>query len=219
MAKKQAVDFQKLMELGKKISENIVLCEDGKYRWLYSMSLYRNPTIFLLVWKIFFFVTLGILAFVVILDVIDWGWNMENIAEILQGYALFLLGMTLLVGAGYLIYAFMMGGRYLVLFEMDEKGVNHMQFPAQARKAGLVSGATVVAGLLAGNVTTVGVGLTSARSTLYSDFSGVRSVKAYPRSHVIKVNGLLVHNQVYAAAEDFDFVLGFITSHCEKLKQ
>ncbi|HBZ58208.1 MAG TPA: hypothetical protein DEO49_03540, partial [Sutterella sp.] len=134
------------MELGKKISENIVLCEDGKYRWLYSMSLYRNPTIFLLVWKIFFFVTLGILAFVVILDVIDWGWNMENIAEILQGYALFLLGMTLLVGAGYLIYAFMMGGRYLVLFEMDEKGVNHMQFPAQARKAGLVSGATVVAG-------------------------------------------------------------------------
>ena len=34
----------------------VTQCEDGKYRWSYAMSLYKNPTIFLLVWKIFFFI-------------------------------------------------------------------------------------------------------------------------------------------------------------------
>lgn len=144
---------------------------------------------------------------------------MESIAEILQGYALFVLGITVMVGAGYLVYAFIMGGQYLVLFEMDEKGVNHVQLPTQARKAGLISGATAAAGLLAGSVTAVGVGLTSARTSLYSEFSGVRKVQASPGRNLIKVNGLLSRNQVYAADGDFDFVLDFITSRCGNLKK
>jgi hypothetical protein len=127
--------------------------------------------------------------------------------------------MTVMVGTGYLVYAFIMGGQYLVLFEMDEKGVNHVQLPAQARKAGLISGATAAAGLLAGSVTAVGVGLTSARTSLYSEFSGVRKVQASPERNLIKVNGLLSRNQVYAADEDFDFVLDFITSRCGNLKK
>ncbi len=205
-----------MMAQGEKISENIVFCADGKYRWTYEMSLYKNPSIFLLVWKILFFVTLGIFAFIMIIDVIDWGWKTENLVGIFKVFVYFMFGMTVLVGVGYLLYALIMGGKYLVLFEMDEKGINHSQLPEQAKKARIISALTVLAGVLSRRVTTVGVGLNSSRTEMYSEFSRVRDVKAYPSLHLIKVNGRLMHNQVYASAEDFDFVLGYITSHCSE---
>ena len=211
-------DFRQLMARGEKISENIVFCADGKYRWTYAMSLYKDPSIFLLVWKIFFFVTLGIFAFIIILDVINWGWKTENIADILKTFTFFIIGMTVLVGLGYLLYALIMGGKYQALFEMDEHGINHAQLPEQAKKARIISWLTVLAGLLSRRVTTVSVGLNSARTEMYSDFSRVRKVKAFPSAHLIKVNGLLSHNRVYAAAEDFDFVLNYIMSHCPDKK-
>ena len=52
-------------------SRNIVFCPDGKYRWVYEMSLLKNPTVFFLVWKIFFFVFLGIFTFIIILDAVN----------------------------------------------------------------------------------------------------------------------------------------------------
>ena len=76
-----------------------------------------------------------------------------------------------------------------------------------------VSDLTVLAGPAAGNLTTVGVGMNAARTEMYSDFSRVRRVKAYPRRGLIKVNGLLQRNQVYAAPEDFAFVREFIEAH------
>ncbi len=72
----------------------------------------------------------------------------------------------------------------------------------------------MLAGLFSRRVTTVGVGLTSARTEMYSEFSLVHEVKAYPLSHMIKVNGRFMHNRVYATPEDFDFVLDYITSRC-----
>lgn len=203
---------------GKIISESILLCSDGKYRWTYEVSLYKNPAIFLLVWKIFFFVTLGIFTFIIALDVIDWGWNMENMLGILKIFVYFTIGMTVLTGVSYLLYALIMGGKYRVLFEMDEKGINHVQLPEQAKKARAISALTVLGGLLSRRVTTVGVGLNAARTEMYSDFSRVRAVKAFPSAHLIKVNGRFLHNQVYSGPEDFNFVLNYIRAHCPNAK-
>jgi hypothetical protein len=36
--------------------------------------------------------------------------------------------------------------------------------------------------------------------------------------HVIKVNQLFEHNQVYVRKEDFDFVYNYIKSRCPKAK-
>ena len=209
-------DISQLMAEGKKVSQNIVLCADGKYRWTYEMSLYRNPTIFLLVWKIFFFIFFAVFACVMIADVINWGT--KNIIGFLKFFFYFLIGMTVVIGLGYLIYAAIMGGKYSMLFEMDEVGINHKQMPNQARKATAVSTLTVLAGLFSRKATTVGVGINSARSEMYTDFPKVRKVLAYPHTNLIKVNGLLSHNQVYTETEDFDFVLQYITEHCPNLK-
>jgi hypothetical protein len=197
---------------GRRISDNITLCPDGKYRWVYELHLLKEPTIFFLIWKIFFFIVTGIFAFTFIIDTIEWG--LDDSLGSLKVYGYLLLGMTVLIGLGYLLYAAIMGGKYCVMFEMDEQGVNHKQMPRQAKKAELLSAITVLAGLAGGRLTTVGVGLTSSRTEMYSEFSRVKKVKAYPRRGLIKVNGTLSRNQVYAEREDFDFVLGYIRARC-----
>lgn len=206
---------EKKMQESKRISENIFLCEDGKYRWIYEMSLFKNPTVIILVWKIFFFILLGIFAFIMLMDVFSGYMNGERFLETLKILGYFIIGMTVLCALGYLLYAAIMGGKYIVMFEMDDKGVNHKQLPKQAKKAEWISLLTVLAGLASRNPTTVGVGLISARSEMYTRFANVRKIKAYPNRDLIKLNERLMHNQVYAAKEDFEFVYGYIKDHVD----
>ena len=205
-----------LMDRVEYVSTNIIFCADGKYRWVYELRLFRNPTVFLMIWKIFFFLFLGIFAVTMLGDVIRWG--VGALAENLRFLLYFFLGMTAVVGLGYAVYAAIMGGTYTVLFEMDEHGVNHRQVAPQAKKAKELGALAALAGAARGNFTTVGVGLNAQRTEMYSDFSGTRRVKACPRRHLIKVNGLLSHNQVYAEPEDFAFVKDYILAHCPNLK-
>jgi hypothetical protein len=101
-----------------------------------------------------------------------------------------------------------------VLFEMDERGVNHIQMEPQVKKAKLIGALTMLVGAAAGKPGVVGTGLLAgARTSMYSSFDAVKSVEAFPRRNLIKVNEFLCKNQVYAADEDFDFVLGFIRAH------
>ena len=204
---------------GTRVSNNITLGQDGKYRWTYEMSLIKNPTIFLLVWKIFFFIIVGIFGFIMILGMVE---NDDFFPDLflsdLKILGIFIGGMTALVWISCLIYAMMIGGKYIVEFEMDEHGINHAQTPAQAAKAKKIAKATFLMGAATNDLTTMGIGMNSARTEMYSDFSKVKKVKAYPRWNLIKVNQTLNHNQVYAAPEDFDFVKDFIIDHCTNLK-
>ena len=200
--------------------ERVTRCDDGKYRWVYEVNLFTDPTIFLLVWKIFFFIFLGVFGVIMISDAVQWSdFYPDRLLYDLKFLGYFLFGMTTVVGIACLIYAAVMGGKYCVLFEMDEKGVNHQQTPRQAKKARKLAAVTALAGAASGNLTAAGVGMNAARTEMYSEFSKVRKVKAYPRRHLIKVNGLLEHNQVYAAKEDFAFVRDYIVSHCGNLKE
>ena len=52
------------------------LCEDGKYRWKYEMNMLTNPTIFLTVFKIFFYIILvGFIIFGTFLYAIHGDWE------------------------------------------------------------------------------------------------------------------------------------------------
>lgn len=209
-----------LISEGERVSDNITLCPDGKYRWVYEMSLIKNPTIFLTVWKIFFFIITGIFGIIIISDWINWDdFFPDRLLGSLKVFVIFIAGMTVLVWVSCLIYAASMGGKYVVIFEMDEQGVNHKQVVWQAQKAAKLSALTTASGAASGNLTTMGVGLNSVRSEMYSEFSKVRKVKVCPRRHLIKVNERLGHNQVYAAPQDFDFVKEYILSHCTNLKR
>lgn len=217
--RKRKPSAENMMKAGEKVTPNIYLCSDGKYRWVYEMNLIKNPTVFVLVWKIFFFILLGIFAMILIVDAVEWGEIFsERFWDNLKWMGYFMIGMTVVVGLGYLVYAAIMGGKYIVVFEMDEKGINHIQHPKQVKKAEALAAITTFAGLATGNLSTAGAGM-NVRTEMSTDFSIVRRVKTYPRRHLIKLDGLLEHNQVYAEKEDYEFVKKYIFEHCTEAKK
>ena len=199
-------------------TSRVQLCQDGKYRWIYELNMYKNPSIIFVVFKIFGYIFLIAWAIMIIADLFRGeGWDMfwDNTKMMLIFCAVF----SVLTILAYLLVAASYGGKYIVLFEMDEEGVLHRQIKSQVKKAQVMGWLTVLAGVRAGNLTTVGVGLNSATKTSsYSSFDHVRNVKAYRSRNLIKVNELLEKNQVYATDEDFDFVYDYIRSHCPNVK-
>lgn len=194
--------------------QKVQLCTDGKYRWLYEMNMVTNPTIFLTVFKIFFWIILiGWLVFGFFLYVIhgDWKglWDMGK--AMLVVLAIFAV-LTLL---GVLFLAAVYGGKYKVLFEMDEKGIKHIQLPAQAAEAKKLGILTAFFGIATKKPGVAGAGILSAGKTAStSEFDKVRRVTARRALHLIKVNQFLERNQVYVSDDDFDFVYKYIKSRC-----
>ena len=199
-----------------RIGANIVRNPDGKYEWTYEVNLLKNPIFFFFVWKIFFFIFAGIFLLVNILDAVEWPgvYFSERLPANLRFCLFFLIGMTVVVALGYLIYAAVMGGKYCVGFEMDEKGIVHRQIALQAKKAKKIGAAAVLAGAATGRISTVGAGISAQKTEMYTEFSRVRKVILRPRRSLIKLNERIEHNQVYAAPEDFGFVSEFILSRC-----
>ena len=182
------------------------------------MNMLTNPTIFLTVLKVFGGVVIGLfVVFGFFLYVIhgDWAglWGMAKAMLIAMAV---LLGLTIL---GVLLVAAKYGGKYIVLFEMDEKGIVHQQEPKQFKKAQKMGAVTAMAGAAGGSFSTAGAGMLAAsKNASVSEFAKVRKVKPSRWLRVIKVNQPFNHNQVYVRKEDFDFVYGFIKSHCPKVK-
>lgn len=193
------------------------LCEDGRYRWTYSLDMYRNPSILLVVLKIFG-ILWGVILLTLYLPPLLRGWPEVSWTD-LKIWAIVLavfFGICLL---SYLIVARMYGGRYIVDFTMDEEKLVHSQHPSQARTARRLGALTALGGTVAKSPATAGAGMLAAsRTESSSDFSKVRTVKAFPRRNLIKVNQLLERNQVYVPDEDFDFVLEYIRSRCPRMK-
>lgn len=188
--------------------------DNGQYTWRYEISLIKNPSVFLLVWKILLISFAAIFLFIGLIDLKENG--VESLIPNLRIFLIIFGVITAITVIGYLIYAAIMGGKYIVDFTMDDKGVLHSQAPAQAKKARKLGAVTAIAGAASGKPGFAGIGINSTRTEMYSDFSKVKSVKAYPRRNIIKVNSPFNKNQVYASKEDFDFVLNYIRTHTNK---
>lgn len=190
------------------------LCDDGKYRWIYEMNMLTNPTIFLTVFKIFFYIILaGWLIFGTFLYLIHG--DFQGFLDFSKGALIAIVGMAALTFLGVLLLSAMYGGKYVVLFEMDEQEIKHIQLPRQVKKAQALSLLTALVGIAAKRPTTVGAGLlASGKTTSTSEYKKVRRVVARRALHLIKVNQLLEKNQIYVPDEDFDFVYEYIKSRC-----
>ena len=199
------------------ISYDVKLCEDGKYRWRYDLNLFKTAGIFLLIWRILFFIILAFFAVAMLADAFRFNdFYPERFMYNLRFFAYFVIGMTAISIISYLIYAGIMGGKYCVIFEMDEKGINHKQIPSQAEKAKKISEAAMLAGAASGRFSTIAVGRNAARSELYTEFSKVKRLKAYPKRNLIKLSAPFSHNRIYCKTENFEFVENYIISHCDK---
>ena len=200
------------------VTDRVILYDDGVYRWIGELNLYKNPTILFMLWKIFFFICIGIFVFTSLFDMGNRDFFWEGFLENLKFCGLITGGFLLLALIGYLVYALIMKGRYTVVFEMGKTGFTHRQIAAQAEKAQTISLLTTLAGLLAKNPTTVGVGLNSSRTAMSTDFDRVRSIQGFRRRGVIKVNEKFEKNQIYVLPEDYDFVWNFVKENCPQAK-
>lgn len=188
--------------------------EDGKYRWVYEFKLFRNPTILFVIYKIFFFIGVGEWVLTTLFSLGSRNFFWDGFLENTKVFLILTACLLALATLGYVVYALIMGGKYCVVFEMDEEGVRHTQLDSQFGKAKVISMLTSVAGAAAGNPGAVGTGiLAGAKNTMYSGFGIPAKVRAFPRRDTIKIDRALSHNQVYAEDADFDFVYKYIVSH------
>ena len=207
-------------QTGKQVTENIWLCPDGVYRWHYELNMLRNPAIILSVWKV-----LGIsfgAVFVLLLVADLFQGRIQSASDLGRTVMPFLILIALFFVISiisYLILAAMYGWKYIVLFEMTEDDVRHIQMPKQFKRAQALGWLTMLAGRSAGKPAAAQLGLNiAARNTSISQFKKVQVLKPRRRRNTIYVNQRLDRNQVYAGEADFDFVEKFILAHCAQAK-
>lgn len=196
-------------------SGDIRLCPDGKYRWYYEYRMMKNPTVLFTVWKVMMLAAL----FPVIVVLFSELHNgvLSAVRQSLLVFGIVFGALFVLSGVGYFILAAIYGFQYIVLFEMDEKGITHAQQEKQYKKAQAISWLTVIGGAAAGKPGTMGTGiLAGTKQKITSEFKNVSSVTGMKKRNTIKVNQRFAKNQVYVKSEDYDFVWKYITSRCKK---
>ncbi|MBR3740250.1 MAG: zinc ribbon domain-containing protein [Clostridia bacterium] len=216
--RKSAVRSQEDIK-GERVADTIYLCQDGKYRWVYEMPMLKNPTILYTVWKVLGISFGAVFLLFQIINLFEDNFSVESLLSSLKVFGLLALAFLIISIIAYIIVAATYGWKYVVLFEMDEKQIKHIQISKQHDKAEILGLITALVGVAANKPTTAGIGLTAAaRTSSTSEYAHVKSVKSFPRRHVIKISQGLDHNQVYAEGADYDFALEYIKSHCPKAK-
>ncbi len=200
-----------------------MIVDDGQgvYRWVYEFHLMKNPVIFLTVFKIMGGLALLGVLIMVGFNAVDIGKGYSTWADLfgsLKGGLLFILFWFVLVGVGYTVYAAMHHWKYCVVFTMNNEGIEHRQMPEDYKKSEAIADLNIIAGFLTGNLTQIGIGLTSQRDVLATDFKDVRSIQGMRAFSTIKVNEPLGKNQVYVDKEDYDFVYNYIVERCPNAK-
>lgn len=204
---------------GEKVTENIYLCPDGKYRWVYEFKMLKNPMILFTVLKVMGLSALIVAVFVLVIDLVEDGRITPPASGQTKVLVLVILFMILLTVLSYVILAALYGWKYFVLFEMDEKQIVHIQMPKQVELAQAVGWLTVMAGIAAGRPSVIGTGLiSSSKYTSTSVYTDIRNVIGVRPFHTIKLNQLLDRNQVYAEEADYDFVWNYISQRCVNAK-
>ena len=206
-------------EDAERVTENIYLCKDGKYRWIYEMPMLKNPTILFTVWKVLGISLAIVFGFLFILALVD---SVDRAAALLSTGKMLLIfiGVFFVISLiAYFIVAASFGFKYCVLFEMDEEQLTHAPLPKNVKKADALNMLTVLVGIAAGRPSVVGAGaLASAKTSSTSEFERVKRVRLRPRRNTIFLDQLLNRNQVYAAAEDYEFAAGYILERCTNAK-
>jgi hypothetical protein len=194
-------------------SPGVYLSEDGVMRWTYEMSMWKNPTVFISIWKVLLLAALApsMLNFYIGLE--------EGIgAALLTGIKIYGITAAIITGLILLAYplvALIFGGKYSVLFEMDDQCIKHIQMQKQFRKSQVLALITTLTGVATGNVQTASAGiLAGSKQITVSQFTKVKKIIVNERWQVIFVNEAFSRNQIYADPADFGFIKETLINRC-----
>lgn len=190
---------------------------EGILRWVYEMNMWKNPTLVITIWKVLLLAALAPALLIFFLTLEDGiGSAFLAFFQIMAIVAAVVSGLMLLA---YPLVAVLNGGKYCVMFEMDDTCVKHIQMQNQFNKNQVLALVVTLAGAMAGNMQAAGAGmLAGSKQSAVSRFENVRSITVNEMRHVIYVDDKVTHNQVYADSADFAFVRDAIISRCKKAK-
>ena len=195
---------------------SIIKDSNSKYRWVYELPMLRGFFLLFEVWKVLALSSVIVMLLMIAINVISGGGADSALGS--AEMILITLGILFVLSLpSYYIVTKANNGKYTVLFEMDEDGIDHTQIRTEKSKA--LDLLTVFVGTAAGNRSATAAGILSASGgSLYSKFAAVRRIRAFRKKGLILLNGILVRNQVYVDECDFDFVCNYIVSHCPGAK-
>lgn len=184
-----------------------------KKQWVYEFNLWKNPTILITVLKIMLLATAVPILLLVLLEV---GNGVEAAIKAFKtvSFMLFVI-FSFLTLLAYGSIAVLYGGKYCVIFIMDEKGIHHIQMKKQFEKYQVIALLNTLTGIGTGNLQVAGSGLISgSRQSQYTQFSKVKKVIVRKKRNSILLSAPFNYNQIYMNPNDFDQITDFITSHC-----
>lgn len=208
------------MQQKEDIGNRVMLCKDGKYRWIHEVNMFKNPSILFDVWKVLGITMLIVIVIVGFILVISGDLDVDGMLGMGKAMLITAAIMAVLSIIGYIVYALIAGGKYIVLFTLDEKEVVHQQMPRSAKKGQIIGDLAILAGLATGRMGTIGSGmLAKSRTSMTTTLSDVKRLTPCPRMNMIKVNETLSKNRVYVCKEDFFLVYNFLCEHCMNAKK
>lgn len=208
------------MQQKEDIGNRVMLCKDGKYRWIHEVNMFKNPSILFDVWKVLGITMLIVIVIVGFILVISGDLDVDGMLGMGKAMLITAAIMAVLSIIGYLVYALIAGGKYIVLFTLDEKEVVHQQMPRSAKKGQIIGDLAILAGLATGRIGTIGTGmLAKSRTSMTTTLLDVKRLTPCPRMNMIKVNETLSKNRVYVCKEDFFLVYNFLCEHCMNAKK
>ena len=199
------------MQKEEKEMNRVTLYPDGKYRWVYEVSMMKNPSILIDIFKVLG-ISLGIVwLFTVLLDIFDDDLSLEKLWNLTMVFLGLMLAFVVIGLIAYTILAWSYGWKYVVIFTMDKKELVHQQMPHQMKKAQVLGALAAIVGGATANPGMVGTGvLAASRTTSRSTLVNVKKLTPVRWMNLIKVSQLLQKNRVYVPDEDFDFVYDFL---------
>lgn len=191
-------------------SDDVLLCADGTYRWVYELPMRKSFFLLFEVWRVLLIA--GLIPFVLVV-LFNYGSFLERLKSAGITFGIVFGILAVLSVPAYWIVTKANNGKYTVLFEMDEKYISHSQIKTE--KAEALNILTMLVGGAAGNMTASGIGMMQmGGGSLTCRYDKVRKLKGIRRKHLIKVHTLLKRNQVYIKDSDFDLVFDYLKDHC-----
>lgn len=189
--------------------------------WDYRMHLFGDATMPKTIIKIFFFVVLSILFFVVLLEIIDGNISLDVFLELATVFGLIYLGLIVLTLVSYyIVFAMIHGGKYDIIYQMDDKGVSFITAKGSMNKAKKAAVFGALVGIAAGSLTAVGSNMIAgSRSSMYTKFASVTRVVVHKKKKkMILTESHVAKNHIYANEDDFEEIERYIVDRCKKAK-
>lgn len=197
------------------LKHSIRCCPDGKYRWTFESSMWKDPTRFLFFLKVCNGIAISMWLIIVIIRLCN-GMDWEDFGGMLFALLYMLIGMSVLVVIAYLIISVINAGKYVMLFEMDEQGVKSTTAGAKRKSAQRNTWLDKwkeqwIASILEVNLPQYSMeGPGSYGEIMTSTFADIRHLKVNHRYSYVQIGRLFSINRIYARPEDLDFVYEYI---------